>query len=299
MKKTKIAIIGAGAIGRAIGGLMKDAKVAFWDIDRSKLNNNEVALEDVVSGADIVLLCIPANATRGAIAAMIPVLTPNAIILSVSKGIERETGKLMDEVLTDALASRYRFGLLFGPMLADELTRGKGGAATIGATERAVYDEFARHTMQGELILEYSNDVRGVAALGVLKNVYAIALGVAAGLGYESDMRGWLIKQAVNEMRRALPLLQGRAETVFTNAGIGDFVATGLSPCSRNWKVGHEFAASGMCYVESEGLLALPPLLTRIGKELCAFPLLNAVADIAVNHADAREALDKVKKSSV
>lgn len=298
MEKTKIAIIGAGAIGRAIGGLLKDADVSFWDTDAAKVPGIQ-PLKRVVSGAGIILLCIPANATREAVGVIISSLLPSAIVVSVSKGLERVNGHFMDEVLLNALPKRQRFGLLFGPMLADELARGKGGAATIGAVDRAVYDEFARHVAQGELILEYSNDVRGVAALGVLKNVYAIALGVAAGLGYESDMRGWLIKQAINEMRIVLPLLGGNAETVFTNAGIGDLVATGLSPCSRNWKAGHELAASGMCYVESEGLLALPALIARVGRSLETLPLLYAVADIAVHRADAARALDKAIKSSL
>lgn len=293
-----IAIIGAGAIGRAIGGLIKRFEVSFWDIQQEKLHAPK-DLKTALRGATVVFLCIPANAVRGAVTEMCPWITADTIVISVSKGLERETSKFMDEVLEESLPRGQRFALLFGPMLADELARGKGGAATVGARDRAVFETLMQCIDVGALTLEYSADVRGVATLGVLKNVYAIALGIAAGLGYESNMRGLLMQKAINEMRAALPLLGGDGDTVFSSAGIGDVVATGLSPCSRNWKVGRELAESGICYVESEGLLALEPLLRRFGNMTNALPLLRTVADIALRHSSAKEALDKVLKSQL
>lgn len=285
----RIAIIGAGALGSAMHDLLSRAgkAAALWDVDASKLPEPR-ELGDVVGGAELVLLCIPTASIRAAAQLLAPHVRGDAIIISLSKGLDRGSGQTVDALLAEAFP-RHAIGLLSGPMLAAELQSGKLGAGVLATTDHAVFDRVAGYFRTSNLIVEYSSDLRGVAWCGVLKNVYAIGLGLATGLELGENARGWLMSHALGEMAQLLPRLGGQPDTLFTVAGVGDAVATALSATSRNHQYGLALARGETPTYQAEGALALAQVTVHV-QSLDMLPFLAAIADVVQHNADPRAA---------
>ncbi|MBI4032642.1 NAD(P)-binding domain-containing protein [Candidatus Berkelbacteria bacterium] len=280
-----IAIIGAGALGAALAKVLTDAgqRFAQWDVATEKLPK-QITTQEAVGGAEIVLLCIPTNSTRAAAEVILPHLPQDAIVVSLSKGMEAETGKLIDELL-DEVFPDHETALLSGPMLAAELSAGKLGAATVAADDRETSQRVIESLNGTALILESSTDRRGVALCGVLKNIYAIGLGIAHSLDWGENANGWLIAHVLGEMEAIATELGGQRETIFSVAGIGDFVATALSETSRNHQYGFALARGETPSYVSEGAIALPKLLDRLGASVNQ-PFLQAIRNVVIDHDD-------------
>ena len=125
--------------------------------------------------------------------------------------------------------------------------------------------------------VETSDDVPGVVWSAILKNVYAIGLGMTEGLGWGANARGWFVAKAVEEAGGILEDLGGRRETFHGVAGVGDMVATGFSPHSKNRTLGEHWAKEGKAPFESEGQVSLPQLLQVLGKRASKYPALMAL----------------------
>ena len=259
----KLLILGAGKIGSALATVLRDAGQSFaqWDVDPA-LVPGQLPLSELAAAADAVILCVPTTGIREAAASLAPHLKPDAFVLTVSKGIVPETTQFADELLATAFPMQH-IGLLYGPMLAEEILQTKLGAATVATTDRAAYERLASYFAGSRLMLEYSDDVRGVAALGVLKNIYAVGTGVAVGLELGGNAIGWLLGSALREIPELLVALGGKSETLFTSAGAADLIATALSPTSKNHQYGIALATGGECGF-AEGAAAYNSLRTRL-----------------------------------
>ena len=110
----------------------------------------------------------------------------------------------------------------------------------------------------------------------------------------ESILRGWYVRAAVREMSKIIVACGGKPETAYTSAGIGDLVATGLSPTSRNCKVGHELVQSGECSTVSEGGESLPQMMQILQTASIVAPIATSIADIVAGRADASTLLKSV-----
>ncbi len=129
---------------------------------------------------------------------------------------------------------------------------------------------------------------------GVLKNVYAVGLGIASGLKLGSNFNGWLIAQAVHEMELVLPHLGGHSETGQSLAGLGDLIATGFSTYSTNRTCGIQLVDTGVCNMDSEGMISIPFLLNRLeGEELP--PFLATMKKILVDKVHVKDAFAQLK----
>lgn len=284
-----IVFIGAGEIGSSIGGILKKKgyNVEWWDADTSRVPSQK-QLADIIPSADVLFFCIPSWAHRAAIASCAPYVSKKTIILTVSKGIEKDTQKTIAEVLEEALPSGQPYGLISGPMLAEEMDAeqfGCGVYVTKYTETQAVIAELFHNTV---LRIELSEDVRGIAFAGVLKNVYALALGIVEGLSLGDNARGWIVMQALHEASEIIHRLGGSRETAYSAAGLGDLVATGISDFSRNHEEGKKIAQTGVCSATSEGCVSLPSVIALLGNS-ADFPLLKTLEHIFTKHADVRE----------
>lgn len=289
-----ITIIGAGEIGQAINKLIspKGFTIEVWDRNSSKTPNQK-PLESIIPSSDIIFLCIPSWAIREVAATITGYLKKDSIIVSVSKGIEERDGKTLDELLEELFSQSARYALLGGPMLAEELKADMIGVGAIGAKNPQVFDELKNVFADTNLYLECTDDIRGVALCGLLKNIYAISLGIAEGLGYGNNAKGWLTNLAIKEMTEIVTSLGGKEETVFSTAGIGDFIATGFSQYSSNRQVGFDLGQHGSTDKKSEGLVALPVFIKRIDNGE-RFALLRAISEVVLEYKDAKSAFRKV-----
>jgi len=286
----RIAVIGAGAIGQAIAGLLHGREkitIDFWDTDLSKVPDQK-PLPEVITQASLVFVCVPSFAVRAVAEDIKPHLRLTTPVVSVAKGIEAETHKTMDEVLQESLSPDQPMALFCGPMLAHEIMKGMPSAAVVGTKTRRVFTRLKQVFAGTTLRVEHSRDIHGVALVSVLKNIYAIGVGVGEGLGYGDNFRGWFMNQAAHEMVTILKLLGGKSVTVYSSAGLGDFIATGVSPYSRNHTVGKEIGTQGQTHLTSEGLQSLPSLLYLVGDHMGELPLLKAICDIVVENRHAQ-----------
>jgi glycerol-3-phosphate dehydrogenase (NAD(P)+) len=285
-----VVIIGAGEIGRAIGKILhkKKIKPVFWDKDPSKVPNQK-PLAEIIPGADFLFLAVPSWGIREAIINILPYLKKKTIVISLAKGIEAKTRKTTDELLKTVLPANQKFALLSGPMIAEELTKGRAGAAVIAAEQKAACKKIAGLFKKTNLGIEYSNDLRGVALAGALKNIYAVLFGMADGLRWGDNQKGRLASTAVGEMAEIIKTLAGKKETAYGTAGLADLIATGYSPYSRNRQAGEKLVKTDKRCLKSEGFSSLAPLINLLRKRKEQFPLLLALEQVVVKNRNPKK----------
>ena len=190
--------------------------------------------------ATMVLLAAPSHAVRDLLTTMTPALDQPAIIVSVSKGIEIESGKRISEIVKEVVGTAHPFVCLSGPSFAKEVVAGHP-TAIVAASK----DNTAARTVQNDLSFEnlriYTNaDVIGTELGGSVKNVMAIAAGMTAGLGFGSNSVAALITRGLAEITRLARREGAQVETLTGLAGLGDLVLTCTGTLSRNRFVGEE-----------------------------------------------------------
>jgi glycerol-3-phosphate dehydrogenase (NAD(P)+) len=265
---SEIAVIGGGAWGTGIAivlGRKGTHRVRLWahesdvceSITQQRVNekflpgrripDSVTASNDLAAtlrGAEIVVSVMPSQHCRALFERMRPLLHPNAIIVSATKGLEEGTLLRMTEVIADVLkrddGTAAVVGALSGPTFAQEVARGDPTAITIASQDsglaRTVQQEFSDPSFR-----VYTNsDVIGVELGGALKNIVAIAAGICDGLGFGHNSVAALITRGLAEMTRLVVACGGRAETMSGLAGLGDLVLTCTGGLSRNRSVGVE-----------------------------------------------------------
>jgi glycerol-3-phosphate dehydrogenase (NAD(P)+) len=289
-----VTIIGAGNLGKAVAAVLarrEDARVRMWDKDPERVpGQGDVAA--AVSGADVVFFCVPSWVMRDAVSAVAPHLKTEEIVVSMAKGLEGTSHKTMDALLAEVLPPGQRFALMSGPMLSVELMKGLPGAAAVAASETSTSAKIEALFAGTNLRVERSTDLRGIAIAGVLKNVYALALGVADGLVWEGNAKGLLVARAVREMAEIMGSLGCEPGTILGPAGIGDLVATGFSPHSRNRTFGYELVRTGKCDIESEGCASIEALNAMLGSRSEKLPVFQAVRRTVAGKASAAETFE-------
>ncbi len=288
-----VLIIGAGRIGAALGSILekKNVRTEFFDVDVSKVPNQK-PLSETVSKADVIFLCVPSWRVRDAIKDLKPYLRDNAILIFFAKGIEGKTLKRADEIFTELLPHHPNV-LVSGPMLAEELANSLSGRGVCTSLDKAAISEVKNLFSNTNLVLEHSSDIRSVALAGVLKNIYAVGLGIVDALELGSNFKGWYVGQALSEMAEIIKTLGGDGQAAYSCAGLGDLVATGFSPHSRNRGVGERLIKEGVAPM-GEGTVSLPSVLSMLKGEAKRFPILIALDDVILKKKDVRAVFSAV-----
>jgi len=290
MQKINITIIGAGEIGQALALVFRKqgAQVDLWDRDLSRVPNQK-PLETLVPKADYLFLCVPSQAVRPVVQTISSLLRKKTGVICLSKGVELKTKKFIPEVLRELLPVGQPFALCGGPMLAEELMQKKPGVSVLASRKLPAFANLSKLLSGSVIRLELSSDIMGVAASGVLKNIYAMALGVASELGWGANAEAWLVSQCLTEMEKITVKLGGREETVCYTAGLGDLIATGFSPYSKNRQTGSELVKTGKCCVGGEGATSFPAVWSRLGVLTKNFPILIMLRKIIIQHQNAKK----------
>ncbi|MGH9704547.1 MAG: NAD(P)H-dependent glycerol-3-phosphate dehydrogenase, partial [Candidatus Acidiferrales bacterium] len=197
---------------------------------------------EAVHDAEIILGVMPSSHARRMYASMLPFLSPDAILVSATKGLEPGTLLRMSQVIEEVVSPKFapRVAALSGPSFAREVARGDPTAIVIASSAREVASEI-QFEFSGPTLRLYSNDdVAGVELGGSVKNVIAIAAGVSEGLGFGHNTMAALITRGLSEMTRLACALGARQETLAGLAGMGDLVLTCTGDLSRNRTVGVE-----------------------------------------------------------
>ena len=318
--QTRCAVVGAGAWGTALADLLarcgKD--VRLWarepevvdGVNQSRenalflkghrLNESLRAFADVgeaVEGADLIVLVTPSNVLRHVTKQAKPAVGSKAVIVVASKGIEAGTLCLMTDVAEQELATD-RLVALSGPSFATEVASGQPTAVVV-ASHNAEHARFAQLIFGSDQFRTYTHDdVTGVELGGALKNVVAVATGIADGLGLGYNARAALITRGLAEMTRLGVALGGQPATFAGLAGLGDLVLTCTGALSRNRALGVavgkgeslEKALEGKQTV-AEGVLTTRSAHALAQREGVDMPIVDAVRRVLFEGESAQSAM--------
>ncbi|MCP3913037.1 MAG: NAD(P)H-dependent glycerol-3-phosphate dehydrogenase [Actinomycetia bacterium] len=259
MRRIRVAVTGGGSWGTTVAHLVAhNVPTMLWardpetvdQINTEQMNGRYLdghqlhpelratsSLEEAISGADLLVMGVPSKAFRETLEKIEPHLRPWVPVVSLSKGLELSTSKRMTQVINEVLPG-HPVGVLTGPNLAKEILAGDAAASALAMSEDHIAEEL-RSVFGSPTFRVYTNsDVVGCEVAGALKNVVAIAAGMADGLGAGDNTKATIITRGLAELTRLGVKLGGAPLTFSGLAGMGDLIATCMSTQSRNRHVG-------------------------------------------------------------
>lgn len=274
--RRRFGVIGAGAWGTALAHVARSAghEAGVW----SRRDQQTSA----VAGADALIVAVPAQGVREALASIKPHVKRQPIISS-AKGIEGETGRFMSEVVADVLPQSPAL-VLSGPSFASDVMNGLPTAVVMAGTNLAEAGEWAGALSLPTFRIYASDDMKGVEIGGALKNVLAIACGISDGRKLGDSARAALTTRGFAELTRFGRKLGARPETLMGLSGLGDLLLTCASTQSRNYAFGFaigEGASVGRALAQSKGVVEgafTVKIAHRLAREHQAdMPIVDAV----------------------
>lgn len=259
--RIKVGLLGGGSWGTTVASLIaRNAPTTMWARDQATVteinqhHTNEKYLpgarlcarlqatadiEETVSNVDVLVMGVPSQGFRGVLEQLEPHLRAWVPVISLTKGLELSTRMRMTEVVKEVLPG-HPVGVLTGPNLAREIMAGQAAASVLAMEDDIIVRELQAVFRSGLFRVYTNHDVIGCELGGVLKNIVAIAVGMGDGQGAGDNTRSALITRGLAEATRLGVAMGGRAETFAGLAGMGDMIATCISPQSRNRHVGVE-----------------------------------------------------------
>lgn len=255
-----IGIIGAGSWGTALAVLLhkNGHKVTVWSILQEEIDMLEkehehkdklpgvklpedmaftTDMESATKGKDVLVLAVPSPFTRSTAHSMREYVGEGQIVVNVAKGIEEKSLFTLSQVIEEEIP-QAKVAVLSGPSHAEEVGRGIPTTIVVGAKEKETA-EYLQNIFMNEVFRVYvSPDVLGIELGAALKNVVALAAGIADGLGYGDNTKAALITRGITEIARLGTAMGGRFETFCGLTGIGDLIVTCASMHSRNRRAG-------------------------------------------------------------
>jgi glycerol-3-phosphate dehydrogenase (NAD(P)+) len=330
---SRIAIIGAGAWGTGLaivlgrkGSRAGVHQIRLWanetavcdGIARTRINHRFLPgfvlpesvittsdLNHALESAQIVVSVMPSQHCRALFARMAPLVHPDALFVSCTKGLEDGTLLRMTEVIHDVLRFRGftpRLAALSGPSFAKEVARGDPTAVTVASLDSAATREVQQAFNDSRFRVYTNDDVIGVELGGALKNIIAIAAGVCDGLGLGHNSVAALITRGLAEVARLVVACGGRLDTVAGLAGLGDLVLTCTGDLSRNRSVGVELGKgrklpdiiAGMHGAVAEGVFTTKAAVGLAHKKNIEMPITEQMFGILENGKPPQMAIEEL-----
>ena len=322
-----IGVIGGGSWGTTIAHLLsRRFAVTLWarnpqTIDNINLDHTnprflgDAELSAKLKGttnlqfatqlADLLVVAIPAQQFRAVLTDAEPFLQPGISIVSLSKGLEIETGSRMTEII-EQVCPRQTAALLTGPNLAQEIMAGYAAASVIATRSDRLQREL-QDVFHSPLFRVYTNDdIIGCELGGVLKNIVAIAAGMSDGLGAGDNTRSAIITRGLAEMTRLGIAMGAKSETFAGLAGLGDLIATCTSEKSRNHTVGFKLG-QGMTmsdihrdmYMVAEGVKSAPAVMRLAEQFKVEMPIASEVTQLVTGQRDIQQSFKALLRAGI
>ena len=322
----RVAVIGAGSWGTTVASLAAvNTPTTLWarradlvETMRTTRENPDYlagfrlpdelqvtdSIEEAVGSADVLVMAVPSHGFRDIAAEAAGYIRPWVPVVSLSKGLERDTLKRMTEIIGDEMPGRPA-GLMTGPNLAKEIMAGQPAASVVAIPDSTIAVELQRILSQPSLRVYTNPDVVGCEVAGVVKNVIAIAAGMIEGMEFGDNSRATLITRGLAEMSRLGVAMGGDPYTFAGLAGMGDLIATCSSSQSRNNSVGLQLGRGrpieeilDSMNMVAEGVKSSPSVLELARRYGVEMPITEQVVAVCHEGRSARDALAAVMARS-
>ncbi|HEY7010370.1 MAG TPA: NAD(P)H-dependent glycerol-3-phosphate dehydrogenase [Jatrophihabitantaceae bacterium] len=324
-RPVQVAVLGAGSWGTTVASIAarntptllwaRDSNVAdeineghrngqyLGDIALTPALRATAQLREAAEWADVLVVGVPSHAVRRTLDDVAPDLRAWVPVISLAKGLEQASRMRPTEVIADRLPG-HPVGLLAGPNIASEVARGMAAAAVV-ATEDGHVASALQPLFASDLFRVYTNhDVLGCELGGILKNVIAIAAGMAEGLSVGDNTRAMVLTRGLAEMTRLGVAMGADPRTFAGLTGIGDLMATSMSPRSRNRRVG-EMLARGLGVKEAvaalgqvaEGVKTAPTVMALAREYGVEMPISTEVAAVIAGRHSPEDAYAGLRRA--
>lgn len=317
---TKVCVLGAGSWGTTFAKVLADggSEVTLWarrtevarEIRETNRNSDYLPginlpaaliatdrIEVALAGAEQVFVAVPSQHLRAHLEAATPHIGAEALVVSLMKGVEVHSGLRMSEVFRDVGGfSDERIAVVSGPNLALEIAREQPTAAVASSVSTATARSVAAVATNSYFKTFINDDVVGTEFGGVLKNLIAVAVGIADGVGYGENTKASIMTRGLAEISAFAEAFGANPRTMSGLAGLGDLIATCESPLSRNNTAGR-LLGQGHSFTDvvasmnqtAEGLSAVGPVLELARSRGISMPIVTQVGQVLSGERDPRE----------
>ena len=304
---SKLAVIGAGSWGTTFAKVLADggSEVALWarrpeiadEINSSHRNGDYLPgvnlpaaitassdIATVLAGASQVYLSVPSQTLRENLTDWAKLIPADALVVSLMKGVEKNTGLRMSQVISEAGIDQSRIVVISGPNLAAEIAAEQPAASVAASASLESAKQVASAATNSYFTTFTNTDVIGTEFGGILKNLIAVAIGIVNGVGYGQNTKASIMTRGVSEISRFAVAFGAKPKTMVGLAGLGDLIATSESPLSRNHKAG-EMLGKGYSKREvlarlsqtAEGLASVSTILELARAKGISMPIVEQV----------------------
>ena len=316
----RIGILGAGAWGTALANACTRAgrRVTLYDSDLTvlaeikKSHTNSTRLPGIpveaavtveaslekAAAQDVLLLVVPTQHFRELVTKLAPLVAPSIPLVACAKGIERETGNFVTEIISDAIPGAIT-AIISGPSFAIDVAKGLPAAVTVAARDERLARALAESLSSPTFRLYHSTDVRGAEIGGAAKNVLAVAAGIVAGRELGASAQAALIARGFAELARFGRAYGAKPETLMGLSGLGDLILTCSSAQSRNYAFGlaigrNQAPAQSGGGKLTEGAFTASILMQMARAKGIDMPIAEAVDDVLAGRLTVEDAITRL-----
>jgi len=323
MDNKTIAVLGGGSWGTVLANLAaeKGFNTILWMRDLAVVDQVNLQKEntkylpdyglsknlkatteiEAISAADLVVFCIPSDSFRNIAEKAEPFIQPKAHVVTATKGVEEGGFVLMSHILKEILGDDRSIGVLSGPNLAGEIANGQITGTVIASSSKELQTFFIDIYSSDAFRVYINDDAYGVEMGGALKNIYAIACGIADGLNSGENTVGMIMTRGLAEMSRLAIELGANPQTFLGLSGVGDLITTCASPLSRNHRIG-KCIGKGMSVAEAkieigqttEGLKTLKVVWEKAKEKGINMPIVDSLYKIIYEGEELNNSIQKV-----
>jgi len=307
MNRKNISVLGGGSWGTVLAYLasLNGNQVNLWMRDNDlaeEINNTRTnkrylpnldlgknitatsQIEDIKE-SDLIIFCVPSDAFRDVSLLTSSFINENTFLVTATKGVEKDDFSLMSKILEEYY-SKNLIGILSGPNLAEEIANHHLSGTVIASKHKILRDEVIQNLSTDFFRIYENDDPYGVEMGGALKNIYAIACGIADGLSSGENTIGMIMTRGLGEMSRLATDLGANPQTFLGLAGVGDLITTCASPLSRNHQFG-KYIGEGLSVEEAK---------QKIGQTIEGLKTLKVVKNISDKHGVEMPIVDSLYK---
>ena len=307
MNRKNISVLGGGSWGTVLAYLasLNGNQVNLWMRDNDlaeTINNTRInkrylpnldlgknitatsQIEDIKE-SDLIIFCVPSDAFRDVSLLASSFINENTFLVTATKGVEKDDFSLMSKILVEYY-SKNLIGILSGPNLAEEIANHHLSGTVIASKHKILRDEVIQNLSTDFFRIYENDDPYGVEMGGALKNIYAIACGIADGLNSGENTIGMIMTRGLGEMSRLATDLGANPQTFLGLAGVGDLITTCASPLSRNHQFG-KYIGEGLSVEEAK---------KKIGQTIEGLKTLKVVKNISDKHGVEMPIVDSLYK---